>query len=165
MRRKLLSLLVIITSGAALAAGSTPPEVAYPNGYRDWHHVKSMVIQPGHPLYESFGGIHHLYANPKAEAGYASGTFPDGAVIVFDLLAVDTADSAIVEGQRKLIGVMQKMPRLMQPQAVGVSKVSRAIAKRSVSSLKPTQPAVSVATQGKRKPTLCSARHAVKASS
>lgn len=108
MRRKLLSLLVVITSGAALAAGSNPPEVAYPNGYRDWHHVKSMVIQPGHPLYESFGGIHHLYANPKAEAGYASGTFPDGAVIVFDLLAVDTTDNAIVEGQRKLIGVMQK---------------------------------------------------------
>ena len=44
-------------------------DVAYPEGYRDWHHVKSMVIQPGHGLYDAFGGIHHLYANNKAVKG------------------------------------------------------------------------------------------------
>jgi hypothetical protein len=30
-----------------------------------------MLIEPGHPLYGSFGGIHHLYANDKAMAGFA----------------------------------------------------------------------------------------------
>lgn len=99
----------------ALAAGplpaADPPAVPYPEGYRDWRHVKSMVINQGHGLYESFGGIHHIYANPKALQGYATGNFPDGAVIVFDLLAADVRDNAVTEGPRKVLGVMHKDAR------------------------------------------------------
>ncbi len=84
------------------------PQVAYPEGYRDWRHVKSMLIEPGHALYDAFGGIHHLYANREAQRGYASGTFPDGAVIVFDLLEAKSADNAVTEGARKVVGVMHK---------------------------------------------------------
>lgn len=91
---------------AALALPALAADVAYPDGYRDWHHVKSMVIQPGHGLYEAFGGIHHLYANAGAVQGYRSGHFPDGAVIVFDLLEARSADNAITEGPRKIVGVM-----------------------------------------------------------
>jgi len=47
--------------------------VKYPEGYRNWVHVKSMVIQQGHSLYESFGGIHHIYANEKALKAMKSG--------------------------------------------------------------------------------------------
>ena len=90
------------------AHAAQPAAVPYPAGYRDWHHVKSMVINPGHPLYESFGGMHHLYANEKAVAGYKKGRFPDGAVIVFDLLEAKTADHAVTEGARKVVGVMHK---------------------------------------------------------
>jgi len=68
--------------GAAVAGTS----VAYPEGYRAWKHVKSMLIQEGHPLYGPFGGLHHIYANDLALKGYASGKFPDGSVIVFDLM-------------------------------------------------------------------------------
>jgi hypothetical protein len=94
----------------ASAADEAP--VPYPKGYRDWVHVKSMVIQPGHALYDAFGGIHHLYANPKAMAGYrAGGRFPDGAVIVFDLLEARSADHAVQEGARKVLGVMVKDSR------------------------------------------------------
>lgn len=82
--------------------------VSYPAGYRDWTHVKSMVIQEGHGLYDSFGGIHHLYANAAALQGYRDGDFPDGAVIVFDLLEARQADAAITEGPRKVLGVMVK---------------------------------------------------------
>lgn len=57
----------------ALPAISAEPLVPYPEEYRGWHHVKTMVIDEGHPLYEAFGGIHHIYANPKALAGYQSG--------------------------------------------------------------------------------------------
>jgi hypothetical protein len=88
-----------------------PPAVPYPKGYRDWHHVKSMVINPGHALYESFGGIHHLYANGKALTGYERGRFPDGAVIVFDLLEAVSADNSVTEGRRKVLGVMHKDSR------------------------------------------------------
>lgn len=95
----------------ALAATAAEPPVPYPEGYRDWRHVKSMVIGPGHPLYAAFGGIHHLYANPAAVRGYRDGRFPDGSVIVFDLLEASTEGGATTEGARKIVGVMHKDAR------------------------------------------------------
>ncbi len=53
----------------AMDATAADAPVPYPQGYRDWHHVKSMMINPGHPLHDAFGGIHHLYANPAAVSG------------------------------------------------------------------------------------------------
>lgn len=98
---------------AATVAGANDAQVPYPEGYRYWPHVKSMVIQEGHPLHGSFGGIHHIYANEKAIQAYRSKTgFPDGAVIVFDLLEASAAGNAITEGQRKLVGVMHKDRKL-----------------------------------------------------
>jgi len=108
MTRKNLLRQSVALALAALAGAATAGEVSYPDGYRNWTHVKSMVIEEGHPLYESFGGIHHLYANKQALEGYLSGTFPDGAVIAFDLLAANRADGAITEGARKVLGVMEK---------------------------------------------------------
>lgn len=103
------SLLVVGSMLAAgIAAAADAPPVPYPEGYRQWMHVKSMVINAGHPLYEAFGGIHHLYANKKAEQGYKAGKFPDGAVIVFDLLDAKAADNTVQEGARKVVGVMHK---------------------------------------------------------
>lgn len=98
----------LVLSIVALATAAAAADVPYPTGYRDWHHVKSMVIGPGHGLYEAFGGIHHIYANAQAKAGYAAGKFPDGAVIVFDLLDTKSADGGIEEGARKIVGVMYK---------------------------------------------------------
>jgi hypothetical protein len=68
-----------------------------------------MVIQKGHPLFDAFGGIHHIYANPAAAAALrGSKPFPDGAVFVFDLLTASAENNGIVEGPRKVVGVMQK---------------------------------------------------------
>jgi hypothetical protein len=92
------------------AIAADPPAVPYPAGYRDWSHVKSMVIGEGHPLFASFGGIHHVYANDLALRGYRSGSFPVGSVLVFDLLAVQPAGGALTEGARKVVGVMVKDP-------------------------------------------------------
>lgn len=106
MKRGLWTLLGLVPLAAV--AADTPATVAFPAGYRDWRHVKSMVIEPGHALAETFGGIHHLYANEKALEGYAKGQFPDGSIIVFDLLQAVTADRTVTEGSRKLVGVMVK---------------------------------------------------------
>ncbi len=92
----------------AIALAADPAPVAYPEGYRDWTHVKSMVINQGHPLYDAFGGIHHLYANKAALQGYKTGKFPNGSVIVFDLLEAKAADNTVQEGARKIVGVMAK---------------------------------------------------------
>jgi len=102
-------LLALLALPCAALAADTPP-VPYPEGYRDWTHVKSMVIEKGHPLYAAFGGIHHLYANRQALQGYRSGKFPAGSIIVFDLREAKTGGSAIQEGARKVLGVMHKDP-------------------------------------------------------
>jgi hypothetical protein len=106
-----MKLTILLTLAAVTAAAATPADVPYPANYRDWTHVKSMVIEPGHALHASFGGIHHLYANEAAMKGYRTGKFPDGAVIVFDLLEAPAADHAITEGARKVVGVMHRDSR------------------------------------------------------
>lgn len=114
--KKIFYLISLFFVLAFLAScGNAPPsdEVAYPEGYRNWTHVKSMILEPGHQLYEAFGGIHHIYANDKAMKGYMDGgTFPDGSVIVFDLLEVVEGGNAVTEGSRKVVGVMQKNSKL-----------------------------------------------------
>ena len=108
--RKALVLITALSIVPPLCAADAAP-VPYPQGYRQWTHVKSMTINPGHALYDAFGGIHHLYANQKAEQGYKSGKFGDGSVIVFDLLEAKAADNTVQEGARKVLGVMHKDSR------------------------------------------------------
>ena len=106
MKKLMFAMLPLAAVSLALAAATT--EVPYPANYRSWTHVKSMVIEPGHALHSSFGGIHHLYANEQAMQGYRGGKFPDGAVIVFDLLEAPDKEHAITEGARKVVGVMHR---------------------------------------------------------
>lgn len=106
------AIVILALLGAAPAAAGEQTPVPYPDGYRNWRHVKSMVIEQGHPLFESFGGFHHIYANAKALEGYRSGSFPDGSVLVFDLLEAVSSDNAITEGRRKVVGVMVRNRRL-----------------------------------------------------
>jgi len=110
MKRRVSMMMCLMAFGSlvGLTMAGTPGPVPYPEGYRAWQHVKSMVIGAGHPLYGAFGGIHHLYANRAAMTGYRTGTFPDGSVIVFDLLEANSADGATTEGARKVVGVMHR---------------------------------------------------------
>ena len=129
----------IVVAAAAIAAAESKP-VAYPAGYRDFTHVKSMVIQQGHPLFEAFGGIHHIYANPAAVTGYRTGTFPDGAVIVFDLLEAPSDKGGVTEGPRKVLAVMVKDRAAFKETGgwgfegfKGNSKTERAVGKNAAS--------------------------------
>ena len=108
MRSIVTAFTLLATTLSSVAAAADPAPVPYPKGYRDWHHVKSMVINPGHSLYDAFGGIHHLYANKAAIKGYQTGKWPDGAVITFDLLDAKSADNTVTEGKRKVLGVMYR---------------------------------------------------------
>jgi hypothetical protein len=98
----------LLFAAAMVASTNAAPPVAYPTGFRDWHHVSTSVVQPGHPLYAAVGGINHVYANALAVKGYARGTFPDGSMLVFDTIEAKEADHAISEGSRKMLGVMVK---------------------------------------------------------
>jgi hypothetical protein len=81
--------------------------VDYPSKYRSWQHIKTMIIQPGHPLEDPFGGIHHIYANSKAMVGLKQHEYEDGAVFVFDLLKYNESNRLIIEAGRKRLDVMQ----------------------------------------------------------
>jgi hypothetical protein len=105
-----ISLLSVVLLSANLSLAQEKAKVAYPVGYRDWPHVKSMLIHDTkHPLYNPFSGLHHIYVNKKGlEAYKKGGPSPDGTIIVFDLLEATVDQGAYVEGARKFIGVMQK---------------------------------------------------------
>lgn len=109
LKHKLFYIFIALTAFGFLALNQSGTDVPYPEGYRGWTHIKSMVLEKGHPLYEAFGGIHHIYANKTALAGYKSGNkFKDGSVIVFDLFEAVSENNAITEGKRKVVGVMVK---------------------------------------------------------
>lgn len=103
MKKLIVGLVGVVALSVQAAEGVTVP---YPDGYRGWHHVKSMELKPGHALYDAFGGLHHIYANPRALKGYQTGKFRDGSVIIFDLLETKHEGNALTEGKRKVLGVM-----------------------------------------------------------
>jgi hypothetical protein len=92
----------------AFSAGTLAADIAYPENYRDWKHVKSMIINQGHALYDMVGGMHHIYGNDKALTGYQAGNFADGSVITFDLFEAVDKDNAVSEGAHKAVIVMAK---------------------------------------------------------
>lgn len=106
--KKYLTLTAIAAIYMVTTANADTQSVDYPEDYRTWTHIKSMVIQEGHALFSSFGGIHHIYANDTAMIGYETGHFPEGSIIAFDLLEAIDADSTITENERKVLGVMKK---------------------------------------------------------
>ncbi len=108
MKKYLSSIAGTFALLLTLNASAQEHTVPYPTDYRNWTHVKSMLIQPEHPLANPFQGIHHVYANAKAVTGFKSGNFPNGSILVFDLLNYEQKKSTLQEAQRKLIGVMHK---------------------------------------------------------
>ncbi|HKE94805.1 MAG TPA: cytochrome P460 family protein [Povalibacter sp.] len=111
-----LVIAVLVSVVAAIDAEETPQRVHFPESYRTWRHVKSIVVGADAPLFDKRGGIHHYYANDLAVTGYASGRFPDGSVIVDE--AVFTKDGEglakgiLLEGERRFLEVMVKDDRL-----------------------------------------------------
>lgn len=101
--------LAVLLLAVALAAAATPPaseEVPYPAGYRSWRHVKSVLIGPQSPQFATAGGFHHIYANECALAGYATGTFADGSVLVFDRIGMQEQGGVMREDARLAVDVM-----------------------------------------------------------
>jgi hypothetical protein len=83
------------------------PAIPYPQGWRDWSLVKTSLVVQGHAKFETEGGFHHTFANPKGLAGFRTGTFEDGAVIVAETIASkEIPGSVVVEADRRRIDIM-----------------------------------------------------------
>ena len=121
--KPIMALLLSLFCATSLADENPIP---YPSDYRNWQHIKSMVIQPGHALANPFQGIHHIYANKKALKGFQSNQFPDGAVIVFDLL--DYAEHNHTPSQRQRSSVF-RLPRISTKHRFCILKIKTLIIK------------------------------------
>jgi len=80
----------------------------FPRAFRRWAHVKSVLVGPQSTAFATEGGIHHIYANEKALEGYDTGKFPDGSVIVYDLLETKEIAGNTLEGATRRVDVMMK---------------------------------------------------------
>ncbi|HZY82798.1 MAG TPA: cytochrome P460 family protein, partial [Cyclobacteriaceae bacterium] len=102
--------LPVVLSLALISFRSNPDNerIAYPDGYRDWTHVKTYIVGPKNPAFKVIGGFNHVYGNEKAMKGYQSGDFPDGSVIVSDVIATVEDSITIREANRDHIDVMMK---------------------------------------------------------
>ena len=80
----------------------------FPKEFRKWAHVKSVLVGPQSAAFPTEGGIHHIYANEKALQGYETGKFPDGSIIVYDLLEAKEIAGNTIEGPTRRIDVMVK---------------------------------------------------------
>ena len=101
----------VLVLPVVVIAQSAPADVAYPESYRNWVHVKSALVSPAHSTYATNGGFHHIYANAEAMTGYRSRTFPEGSIIVFDWLEMQDTNGAFAEGARRQVDVMVKDAR------------------------------------------------------
>ncbi|MFY7999471.1 MAG: cytochrome P460 family protein [Candidatus Kapaibacteriota bacterium] len=111
LARTIILCATVISSfltAASSAQVPVPDSVLYPEGYREWMHVKSALITPSSRGFKRFGGLHHIYANAKAVEGYRTGVFAEGAVIVADFLETQEKDGDVSEGKRRFIDVMLK---------------------------------------------------------
>jgi hypothetical protein len=119
--RMTLSARVCLTLAAMALAGTAAEktEIAFPEGYLSWQHVKCTVFGPEHKSFPTAGArIFHFYANPQAIEGYQAGKFPNGSIIVRETLSARAGEGdskgAFTEGERQALDVMVKDDRLYQ---------------------------------------------------
>ena len=104
-----LSVAACVIFMLALPLQAAPDDaISFPTEYRQWAHVKSALVGPQSAAFATEGGIHHIYANSKALEGYRTGKFPDGAVIVYDLLETKESGGVTLEGPQRRLDVMVK---------------------------------------------------------
>jgi len=98
-------IMVMLITVAATVNHSTGNEVPYPEGFRNWTHIKTGYVSKENPGF----GFHHIYANDIAMQGYRTGSFPEGSIIAFDVIeGLVQPNNNIKEGNRRHVDVMVK---------------------------------------------------------
>jgi len=114
MRRTFVTVLTfagIFISFAAVSAERVNDEIPFPNGFRDWFLVNSMIVTKDSPISDQIGGIHHIYVNPTGLPMLKKGgpfPYPDGTVFTDDVHEFSVKDGSYVEGNKKAVPVMVK---------------------------------------------------------
>ena len=101
----------VVLVSALIHADTPARSIPFPVEYRTWNHVKSVLVGPSSPAFATEGGLHHIYANDLALQGYRTGRFPDGSIVVYDLLETKEAGGNTIEGAPRRFDVMVKDSR------------------------------------------------------
>lgn len=107
MRKLLIFLaIMVITFYATLSFAKMGKGMALPKGWRNFVHVKSMVIpDKSHGLY----GFHHIYVNHKGLESLKKGKiYPDGTIFVGVFYDVVTEKDGSINQGKKLFYVYMK---------------------------------------------------------
>ena len=113
MKKDMILLLATALSVGGSSLSAQLDDVApFPKEFRKWAHVKSVLVGPQSAAFATEGGIHHIYANEKALEGYETGRFPDGSVIVYDLLETKEVAGNTIEGPTRRVDVMVKQSQV-----------------------------------------------------
>ncbi len=122
MKTWVLSLVMVCSFARAADTAPATPPVPYPDGYRQWMHVTSVVMPAKTPAASETpsaaatspaarGLIFNIYANEKAQEGYRTGHFPEGAVLIADWFFLEQSGPTLAQGARKSVNVMVRDAR------------------------------------------------------
>jgi hypothetical protein len=113
VKKTMLILLTTAVSACGVSLRAQLDDTAvFPKEFRKWAHVKSVLVGSQSAAFATEGGIHHIYANEKALEGYDTGKFPEGSVIVYDLLETKEIAGNTIEGPTRRVDVMVKQSEL-----------------------------------------------------
>jgi Cytochrome P460 len=108
---RILGFAGILMLMCAVLAKSAGSDVPFPNGFRNWFAVNSMIVTKDSPMFAQIGGMHVIYVNAKGLPTLKkSGPFPypDGTVFADDVHEFSVKDGSYVEGKKKAVTVMVK---------------------------------------------------------
>jgi hypothetical protein len=94
-----------------MSAQFSGDDVSFPNGFRDWFVVNSMIVTKDSPVSGQIGGMHIIYVNSKGLPTLRKGSplpYPDGAIFADDVHEFSVKDGSYVEGDKKAVTVMIK---------------------------------------------------------
>ena len=110
-RGRFFVLTAVLTFITALSAQTAGNDVRFPNGFRDWFLVNSMIVTKDSPIFKELGGMHIVYVNSTGLSTLKGGgplPYPDGTIFADDVHESTVDDGAYVEMKKKVVAVMVK---------------------------------------------------------
>src|SRR5258706_6302678 len=114
MRHKLFQTVIVSVASLSVTGvlvAQTGDRLRIPAGFQHWYLVNSLLVTKDSPLFDTTGGLHHVYVNDIGLARLKKGgsaPYPDGTVFTDDVREFTLVDGAYTQGKRKVIPVMLK---------------------------------------------------------
>lgn len=108
---RILAVIAALLSLTTISAQPAADEIRFPDGFRNWFAVNSMVVAKDSPIFSQIGGMHVIYVNAKGLSTLKRGgqlPYPDGAMFADDVHDFSIKDGSYVEGAKKAVTVMVK---------------------------------------------------------